>query len=421
MRQGRVTHDDTLSDSRREPRPGRWHQGRLIQAGVLLLVVAAASAATALPTDPDRPAAPRAAAPSPAPSPTPSPISASAAPPILSDAARLRLVLADGRGFYGDVQYAGKRTAAAVIRTCRQDGTGCDSALVITRDGWASATAHLLRDTSVYWLQPLPGGAFAYFGDDEEAPARLVTPAGDTVDLRDGPDPVELTADSVLVVVPDTIAERYGRTTTRVWVLDPAARTLRPLRNGPIGRVLSPVQVTDRGALVVTLAVRVGVLPARVAVLTSLDGGRTWARVLVQGQTRAASLPGPAIIGPHGRMALVFSSDGATISPLTELWTSADEGATWVRMQPTHKPRFEAGLAYTPDGTLLIVDDNYPHSRLWRTTPDGTDLEPAPDLPAAEYLSASRGVLIAQVPGGFTTSTDGRTWDRVQFPPPITG
>jgi hypothetical protein len=314
------------------------------------------------------------------------------------------------------VQYAGKRTAAAVTRTCRQDGTGCDSALVVTRDGWASASAHLLPDTSVYWLQPLPGGAFAYLGDDDRAPARLVTAAGETVDLRDRPDPVELTADTVLVAVPDSIAESYGRHTTRLWVLDPAGRTLRPLRNGPVGRLLGPVQVTDRGTLVATLLVRVGMLPAKVAVLTSADRGRTWRRTVVQGQTRAASLPGPAVVGPHGRMALVFSSDGATVAPLTELWTSADEGATWVRMRPTRKPRFEAGLAYAPDGTLLIVDDNYPHSRLWRTTPDGADLEPAPDLPPAEYLSSSRGVLIAQVPGGFMTSTDGRTWHRVQFP-----
>jgi hypothetical protein len=225
----------------------------------------------------------------------------------------------------------------------------------------------------------------------------------------------------VLVSVPDSIAGRYGRHTTRLWVLDPVGRTLRPLRNGPVGRVLSPVQVTDRGTLVVTLAVRVGVLPARVAVLTSLDRGRSWARVLVQGQTRAASLPGAAIVGPHGRMALVFSSDGATVAPLTELWTSADEGMTWARMRPTRKPTFEAGLAYAPHGTLLIVDDKYPHSRLWRTTPDGTDLQPAPDLPPAEYLSSSRGVLIAQVPGGFTTSTDGRNWHPVQFPRATTG
>jgi hypothetical protein len=86
-------------------------------------------------------------------------------------------------------------------------------------------------------------------------------------------------------------------------------------------------------------------------------------------------------------------------------------------MRPTRKPRFENGIAYASDGTLLIVDDRY-HPRLWRTTPDGTDLEPAPDLPRAMHLSASHGVLIAPVPGGFTTSTDGRTWHRVQFPRP---
>jgi hypothetical protein len=155
----------------------------------------------------------------------------------------------------------------------------------------------------VYWLQPLPGGAFAYVGDDERAPARLVTTAGDTVDLHDTPDPVALTADTVLVSVPDSIAERYGRHTTRVWVLDPADRTLRPLRNGPVGRVLSPVLVTDRGTLVVTLLVRVGMMPAKVAVLTSADRGRTWRRTVVQGQTRVANLPGGAVVGPHGRMA----------------------------------------------------------------------------------------------------------------------
>ncbi|MDQ1598696.1 MAG: hypothetical protein QOD68_170, partial [Actinomycetota bacterium] len=289
-----MTHDDTLSDSRREPRAGQWHHGRLIQTGVLLLVVAAATAAVGLPGHGAQPAAPQAAVPSrsPSPSPTPSPISATPAQPVLSGAARLRLVLADDSGFYGEVQYAGKRTAAAVTRTCRQDGTGCDSALVVTRDGWASATGHLVRDTSVYWLQPLPGGAFAYLGDDDRAPARLVPPAGHTVALRDRPDPVELTAGTVLVAVPESIVQRYGRKTTRVWVLDPAARTLRPLRNGPVGWLLGPVHVTDRGTLVVTLVKRVGVLPARVSVLTSRDRGRTWARVVVHAQTRAASMPG---------------------------------------------------------------------------------------------------------------------------------
>jgi hypothetical protein len=384
---------------------------RRAAGGAGLAAVCLVSAAALLPGAGGRDAAP------PAHDPTPSP---TASPPVASDAqqsaerAMLARVLADENGFYGLMDFATGRVAAAVQRSCDEHGA-CDSALLTTLDGWHSGTSHLVPGVTVDWLHSLPDGSTVFTTDDPDDSVTLLLPDGTTsVEVTVSARPADAGAGDQIVTAPPALVDQYGPDITPVWVLNAEARTLSPLRGGPLGWPTGSVQETDDGTLVMSLtADRGGQVPAQVIVATSDDHGRTWRSTTVTAD--AASLPGFAVVGPDGRMALPFTFDGATISPLAELWTSRDTGRTWRRTRLAHPPRYYTGVAYADDGSLLLSDDQ--SGGLWHRTPDGTGFALDTDLPAADWLSLAGRRLVVGTADDLQVSSDGLRWDSLHWNP----
>lgn len=343
---------------------------------------------------------------------TPTPTATSTSQTPEDPGTRLARLLADPDAAIGDIQFAGTRHAAATLRACHGDG-GCDSAVLLTGDGWrSSSVAHLVPGTGRVWVQLLPDGSVAFVPEGDADPA-VLHPDGSLSTLFVSTDPAEVTDGSVLTTGPPLAAE--GPPGATLWVLDPQRPSLRPLRTTPRGSIaVSPPRVAGDGTVVVAMS-DPGPPPVTMTVARSTDGGRSWTYTPVAARSRLASLPGGLTVGFGGRMALSFSSDGATISPLVELWTSADAGRTWTRMRPGDKPRFTDGMGYAPDGTLLLADPET--ERMWRTTGRGADLERAPGLPHATSLTSTGGVLVAQTgPRTLAVSDDGSSWAEVTIP-----
>jgi photosystem II stability/assembly factor-like uncharacterized protein len=164
-----------------------------------------------------------------------------------------------------------------------------------------------------------------------------------------------------------------------------------------------------------SLAKDQGRVPAQVVVATSDDNGQTWRSTTVTAQIRAASLPGFAVVGPDGRMALPFTFDGATMSPLAELWTSSDTGRTWQRTRLAQLPSSYSGIAYADDGGLLLSDDQ--SGGIWRSTSDGTDFALDKSLPAAHWLSSADRRLVVGTADDLQVSSDGLRWDSLHWMP----
>ena len=141
------------------------------------------------------------------------------------------------------------------------------------------------------------------------------------------------------------------------------------------------------------------------------DEGRSWT-------TRPGPPPNDAAnaslhVGQDGHMAVTFTGDGATIAPFEQLFLSDDNGETWREVRAEHQPSSIGGVAFMPDGQLLIAD--YVEPQLWQVTPDGTDLEKVGgDVPPMRSLWSSGGMLAGQTGGRtLSVSEDGRTWRSV--------
>jgi len=284
---------------------------RRAAGGAGLAAACLVSAALLLPGSHDRAAGPPAH--DRTPTPTASPSLTSELAKQLAERATLARVLADENGFYGLMDYATDRVAAAVQRSCDEQGS-CDSAVVTTLDGWTSGTSHLVPGVTVDWLQSLPDGSTVFTTNDPDDGVTLLPPDGTTpINVTVTDRHADAGASDLVVTAPPALVDQYGPDVTPVWVLDAEHRTLAPLRGGPLGWPTGSVQETESGTLVMSLtADRGGQVPAQVIVATSDDRGRTWRSTTVTADTRAASLPGFAVVGPDGRMALPFTSDGAT-------------------------------------------------------------------------------------------------------------
>ena len=142
----------------------------------------------------------------------------------------------------------------------------------------------------------------------------------------------------------------------------------------------------------------------------SRDGGRTW-QTNTGPLPRVPSLPG-VTVGPDGRLAATFAADGANIAPFLQLFLSADYGKSWREVPAEHHPGTIGGVAFAPDGRLLIADDM--EVRLWRLSADETDLEPVPDVPRIGSLWSSGSMLASPTWGRIlAVSEDGVAWRPV--------
>ena len=381
---------------------GQRRRARRRTAGAALTTACLLAAGVVLLTDArDRPAGP----PGDGQTPTPT-ASADAFPDGGEPGPRLQRVLNNVSGFFGRMHFADADHAAAVQYSCTEDLSppDCDSAVLVTRDGFRSAVAHLVPGTDLSWVWALPDGSAAYdTGDGVE----MILPDNSIAPVSIETEPAEA-GTGVLVTMPVSAVERLGPGDSSVGVLDPATRTLAPLAGGPRGAVT----IGADGTVAVTR--RTGDGPAPVAVSTSQDDGRTW-RSAAEVETAAPDtvLAPVTISGPRGRLALVVVSEGGAVTTLDDLWVSDDRGATWRRMP--RFPRLMNGVTFADDGSLLVTDPD--SDAIWRSDQDLTSLSIDPTLPSATAMISAGARTVMRTGAGNFTSADGLHWRRLSWTP----
>ena len=319
---------------------------------------------------------------------------------------RLQRVLNNVSGFFGQMHFADADHAAAVQYSCTEDLSppDCDSAVLVTRDGFRSAVAHLVPGTELSWVWALPDGSAAF---DTGRGVEMMLPDNSIAPVTVDTEPAEA-GTGVLVTMPNHAVERLGPGDSNVGVLDPATRTLAPLAGGPRGAVT----IAADGTVAVTR--RTGDGPAPVAVSTSQDGGRTWTSAAeVETAATDTGLPPVTISGPRGRLALLVLSAGGAVTALDDLWVSDDRGATWRRIP--RFPRLMNGVVFADDGTLLVTEPNA--DAIWRSDPALTSLSVDRTLPSSTSMISAGARTVMGTGAGHFTSADGLHWTRLPWIP----
>ncbi len=335
------------------------------------------------------------------------------APPAADDLrpsaeTRLAGLLADRDAGYEQIVFEGASSSAVVLRRCHQ-GSSCTTAVLLTDDGWDSYVAEPMPDDAGFvWIRLTPDGSVAVV-PDAGGPAFLLFPDGSTARLQVTTEPVDGGGDGLLVNGPP-LQDDEAQLSLQVWVLDWRAGLLRPLASQPAGQVQGGVATSPEVVVVPVAATGGAAGSLGVDVSVSRDGGGTW-QTNAGPRPRVPSLPG-LTVGLDGRLAVTFGADGATVAPFLQLFLSDDYGKSWREVPAAHHPGTIGGVAFAPDGRLLIADDM--EVRLWRLSADETDLEPVPDVPRIGSLWSS-GSMLAGPTGGRTlaVSVDGVSWRRV--------
>lgn len=319
------------------------------------------------------------------------------------------------------LQYDGTQRAVAAWRSCPH-GQPCQMVVGYTEDGWSSARTLAPPEAGPdgwMWTQLLPGHGAAVVVQGGHG---FVLTSSGSGPLTVSTQPAAPGPGSLLVgappLPPDVSPNDAANLTDQVWVLDPATESLHPLATQPAGphgeTVISPSTTTVGDSTYVLLG-RPPQGPGerlRVAVARTLDRGLTWSVSPVPTPGAATTMPGYLAVGPNGRVAVLLSADGATLSPFVELWTSTDSGRTWRRVPAAHHPDYVGGMAYAPDGMLTVAASD--KARLWRLTADGSDLKPVPGAPAISGFWDSARPLVGDLGDGkVALSDDGRTWREV--------
>jgi hypothetical protein len=383
--------------------PPRTRRMRVGAAGVLAVALVAAAAAV-LPRLGDPSATP------PAGDRRPTAGSADRLGDELPAKAKLAGLLADRDAWYQQISFEGASSSAVVLRQCTK-GSSCTTAVLLTDDRWDSYVAQPLPDDVGYtWIRLTPDGAVAVV-PDSGGQAFLLSPDGSTTELEVTTEPVA-GGDGALLVTGPPLQDDDGQLSMQVWVLDWRGHSLRPLASQPPGLLHGGVATPSQDVVVAPTSKSAGKLGGVLLdISVSTDGGQTW-------QTNPGPRPGVpgslggATAGLHGRLAVTFVGDGATVAPFEQLFVSDNYGKTWREVRAAHHPGTIGGVAFAPDGQLFIADEM--ELRLWRLTADRTDLEPVRGVPPIGSLWSSRSMLATPVRGRIlAVSEDGVSWRPV--------
>jgi len=345
-----------------------------------------------------------------------------------------------GTGFVlRDVQYTSPTDAVAWF-----DGwkTG-DTVIATTNDNWTHASRLLIRRNlaNVVSYVPLGRGAVAVKGS---APPFVLYSSGEVKPLQVG-QPRTPYADRDLLEIDNydfffaigaplrALAPDDSTMLETLWGVGVEAGEIFPLEDSPPGDLQG--HIPGREGAVVSVDGYRGVDEVW-RFNTSTDGGHTWRQTDVQlplGRQRILpdAYGSPYAVGPGYSQALALADYGIDLPlHLKQLWRTDDEKQFRRVPLPRGQMPF-AGMTFASDGALLLAEvDNAECSissvvctrkgRIWRQSPEGSDIDPLKDGPAlfgphgSTLLEANGGVIVAQT--GHRTlavSTDGYTWSEV--------
>ena len=205
----------------------------------------------------------------------------------------------------------------SVVDGCAASTTGARDACPVFITGTKDVDGAILRSTDGgnTWVNSTVGDATGWQGAQDAAPVQVLG----VVATSDG-----LLADgNGLPKASDTsgiLQARFWRST------DGGIRWSRVPNAAPLGELLvHDVAVADQ----LVVAVGNGLGDRIAVVLTSTDGGRTWARSTTSGAAAEGGLS-QVLAGPHGFLGLGFANPSAVDTfPVRELAWSSDDGVSW--------------------------------------------------------------------------------------------
>jgi len=315
------------------------------------------------------------------------------------------------------------------------------SAIATTDDNWGHVTTFVLPDDvgDGFEYVPLADGAVAIRVGDEYSrrpiPPFMLFPGGKVRPLQKVPSR-PLDAGSTLL---DVEFWRLAGLTDkwnpgRLWAVDGDEAELFPVEGSRYGELWQRVPGRD-GAILSVDGFNRRTQTWRFD--TSTDGGRSWT-------TAAADLPSSlkrspyfysatdSAVGPDQRQTVAMTKELEDLPPvLLELWQTEDERAFRRVSLPWDEPFF-GGIAYTPEGALLLAEVLGPEhwcasritclrpGRIWRMAPEGTDVELARDAPRLfghfgyVGIDVSGGMIVARTGAqSVAVSRDGHRWTEV--------
>ena len=339
-----------------------------------------------------------------------------------------------------DVYYTSPTDAVADFFRQGQDKDWA-SAIATTNDNWGHVTTLVLPYDVAdgFDYVPLADGAVAIRVGDEYSrrpiPPFVLFPGGQVRPLQEvAARPLD--AESTLLDVEFwRLAGMTGRWHPgKLWAIDGDKAELFPVEGSRFGELWQRVPGRD-GAILSVDGFKRRTQTWRFD--TSTDGGRSWT-------TADADLPSSlkrspyfvsgydSAVGPDHRQAVAMTKELEDLPlVLLELWQTKDERAFRRVPLPWDEPFF-GGIAYTPDGALLLAEVLGPEhwcasrstchrpGRIWRMAPGGTDVELARDAPRLfghfgyVGIDVSGGMIVARTSmQSVAVSRDGHRWTEV--------
>jgi hypothetical protein len=257
----------------------------------------------------------------------------------------------------------------SVVDGCEASTTGSRNACPIFLTGTRDVDGAILRSTDGgdTWAAASVADATGFSGGQDAAP----------VEIRG----VVATSDGLLAYgngLPKA-SDTSGYLQARFWrSTDGGLRWSRVPNASPLDDILvHEVAVADQ----LVVAVGDGVADQIAIVLTSTDGGRTWARSTTSGVAAEGGLS-QVFAGPQGFVGLGFANpSGVDTFPVREFVRSSDDGVTW-RTGPAGD--LEGGIV---DDAVRFGDVIVAVGRAWTT--DATETWEAPFGPAVWMLALS--------------------------------